>query len=224
MVSNHSSHSSFWEPQCLLLLEIRPLVLRCLTLRKWVWNCFALKGNYSDLPSWRWLSQSNTLALTVESEFFLEGFAGDFMGFSSLQVMTLLFHPSHVCFVFVLAIAALVKSWLLSVSKWNAVLAASLLIKMSNKRRVNAFIVFSQQPVDAQVPALAHPWVAPVHAVCRHPAFLLMFCPCWCSKTHFQRPQMSSAHFVLVTLVRTNTEGRHPAVEVCGFYNRCCII
>ena len=152
MVSNQSFHSSFWESQCLLLLEIRPLVLRCLTFRKCVWNCFALTGNYSDLPPWRWLSQSNTLALTVESELFVEGFAGDFTGFNSLQEMTLLFSPLRVCFVFVFDVDALVKSWLLSVSKWNALLAVSLLIKMSKKRRVNAFIVFSQQPVYAQVP------------------------------------------------------------------------
>lgn len=152
MVSNHSFHSSFWEPQCLLLLEIRLLVLRCLTFRKWVWNGFALKGNYGDLPSWRWLSQSNTLALAVESKLFLEGFTGDFTGFNNLQEMTLLFSPLHVCFAFVFDIDALVKSWLLSVSKWNTILAVSPLIKVSKKRRVNAFIVFSQQPVYVQLP------------------------------------------------------------------------
>lgn len=42
--------------------------------RKWVRNCFALNRNYNDLPSWGWLSQANTLALTLESEFVPERF------------------------------------------------------------------------------------------------------------------------------------------------------
>ena len=145
MVSNHSFHSSFWEPQCLLLLEIRPLVLRCLTFRKWVWNCFALKGNYSDLPAWRWRSQSNTrigrvvpgrlcrwLHRTQQSS------GGDTALLSVTGVL-------RVC------LWRWCKSWLLSVGEWNAIFAVSLLMKMSKKRRVNMFIVFPQQPIDPQV-------------------------------------------------------------------------
>lgn len=127
-------------------------MLRCLTFRERVWNCFALKGNYSDLPFWRRLSQHNTLALTVESELSLGGFAGDFTGFNSLQEMTRVVSPLYLCFVFVFDVDALVKSWLLPVSKWNAILAVCLLIKMSIKRRVNTFVMFSQQPVYVQVP------------------------------------------------------------------------
>lgn len=82
--------------------------------RKWVQNCFALNRNYNDLPSWGWLSQANTLALTLESEVFLKGFAGDFIGFGILQEMTLLFSLSRVYFAFLFDRDALVKSWLLS--------------------------------------------------------------------------------------------------------------
>lgn len=147
VVSNHSSHSSFWEPWCsLLLLEIRPLVLRCLTESEFEivlpWTGITVICLLPD--AWARLAH---FVLTLESELFLKGFTGDLIRFGILQDMMLLFSLSDVY-----SLTLMLWSNLgCCLSSRNATLVVSLLM------RWGVHSVLQAGSVSWFLP-LAHPW------------------------------------------------------------------
>lgn len=105
-------------------------------------------------------------ALTLESELFLKGFAGDFIGFGILQEMMLLFSLSRVYFAFLFdtnSLSNLGVVWPDKMSSW-----------LCPRWSGEVFTVFSRLAVWSWLWHI--PGAAVVPAVCRHPDLLLWRC------------------------------------------------